>query len=81
MVKNNTKYLPHTWVDPRLYIGISSINGQGIFTSSDIREGEKVMVWGGVVIKRNEYENTWEKYRPQTVVQINEEEYLGLPVG
>jgi len=39
------------------------------------------MVWGGVVIKRNEYENTWEKYRPQTVVQINEEEYLGLPVG
>ena len=81
MVKNNTKYLPHTWVDPRLYVGISSINGQGIFASSDIREGEKVMVWGGVVIKRNEYENTWEKYRPQTVVQINEEEYLGLPVG
>lgn len=73
-------YLPHTWVDPSLYSAPSKIHGLGVFTNRNIKKGETVMIWGGVLINRDEYEDTWEKYRNQSVVQIDEEHYLGLPI-
>jgi len=73
-------YLPRTWVDPALYSALSNIHGVGVFTKRDIKKDEIVMIWGGVVIDRNEYDDTWEKYRNQSIVQIDEEHYLGLPI-
>ncbi len=72
------KYLAHPWIDPRLVVGESKINGKGIFTTKPIKEGELVMIWGGVLIPR---ENTdWDKYRLQTMVPISDTEYIGLPI-
>lgn len=39
--------LPETWIDPRIEIRDSSIAGKGMFAESLIKEGEKVVVYGG----------------------------------
>ena len=72
------KYLPHTWADPRLEMRPSPIDGKGIFAKKDIRKGELLMIWGGVLIDQEEYTDHWEKYRHATLVQIDEEHYIGL---
>lgn len=74
-------YLSRSWVDPRLSIGESKIQGRGIIASEDIQAGETLMIWGGQLIDRDEYETTWEKYHNLSVVQIDEQRYLGLPIS
>ena len=73
-------YLPRTWVDPSLYSAPSNIHGTGVFTHRPIKKNEIVMIWGGVLINRDEYDDTWEKYRNLSVVQVDEEHFLGLPI-
>lgn len=73
-------YLRHTWADPALYSAQSPIHGTGIFTKKPIQKGEVIMIWGGLVINRNEYDATREKYRSHSVVPIDDEHYLGLPI-
>lgn len=73
-----THYLRHTFIDPRLHTGASKIDGTGIFTRAPVRAGETVMIWGGVPIPRNNFDET--KYRFTTVVPIDDLTYLGLPV-
>lgn len=72
------KYLERTWVDKRLRVGKSSIDGKGVFITADIKKGEKIMIWGGTIIPKNEYDDN--KYRPQTIVPIDDNTYLGLPI-
>jgi len=73
-------YLPRTWSDARVYSGPSAIDGKGLFTSAPIKAGERVMEWGGTVITRRAYETDWANWRGQTVVQIDEDHLLGLPI-
>lgn len=74
----NEKYLSHTWVDSRLRTGQSRIDGTGIFAAKDIRSGELLMIWGGVVISQQEYTERMDQYRYSTLVQIDDDRYLGL---
>lgn len=40
-------FLPETWIDSRIALGVSMIHGQGLFATELIRGGETVMIWGG----------------------------------
>lgn len=40
-------FLPETWIDPRVELGISTTHGQGLFANALIRAAETVIVWGG----------------------------------
>lgn len=71
-------YLAHTWVDPRVIVKKSSIDGNGLFAKTLIKQGEIVMIWGGIKIPIEEYVEN--KYRDMTLVPIDEETYLGLPI-
>jgi uncharacterized protein len=74
----NKKYLSHTWVDPRLISGPSKINGTGIITTKCIKAGEVLIIWGGVKIPTKNLD--LKKYHEQTLVLINNDFYLGLPI-
>lgn len=73
------QYLPHTWADPRLFVKESHINGHGIFCRQAIREGEVIMIWGGVPVPKIGFDTR--AYRFQTVVPISEELFLALPIS
>lgn len=36
-----------TWISPKIEIRKSPLGGKGMFALEDIKEGEKVLVWGG----------------------------------
>jgi len=38
---------PRSWLDPRLEVRSSPIEGFGLFAAAPIRAGEVVIVWGG----------------------------------
>ncbi len=75
----NKKYLKHTWVDPRLLVQPSKIHDKGIFSTQSIKKGEVVMIWGGEVVQKSIFDEN--KYRIQSVIPINEDLYLALPVS
>jgi len=73
-------YLPHTWSTPNLFAKESLIHGKGVFTKTQIKKGETVMIWGGELIKKDQYEAHADQYRELTVVPVSEDYYLGLPI-
>lgn len=70
-------YLPKTWVDPRLIMKTSPIEGRGVFADATIKKGETLIIWGGVVVPRKGFDET--KYRILSVVPIDERNYLAIP--
>ena len=41
------RYRKEPWIDPRVRIRASPLHGKGMFATSRIRKGEKIVVWGG----------------------------------
>ena len=73
-----TQYPPHTWVDPRLVVKESAIHGKGVFTTRPIKNGEKLMVWGGQLVAKKDYcDGRW---RDMTLVPVADDTFLGLPI-
>jgi len=48
------KYRPSDWIDPRIEIRPSPIEGRGMFASAPIKQGEVVTVWGGTLLLTEE---------------------------
>ena len=71
------KYLPRSWVSPKLVPGQSKIHGVGVIAASPIRPGEKLMEFGGLVISREESETG--DYRIRSLWTVGEDALLGLP--
>jgi hypothetical protein len=69
-------YLPQTWADPRIEIRRSAIKGDGIFTSQSIREGEVVVIVGGVVMTEAEFEAFQATHSLYNFIQIDKQLYL-----
>jgi len=44
-----------SWLNPKLIVKKSSIDGKGVFAKKSIRKGEIVAVFGGLVIRKEEY--------------------------
>src|SRR5947209_6941289 len=73
-----TESIQESWIDPRLDIQSSCIDGQGIFTREFINAGEIVMVWGGTIFNLEEIRAS--KAKPHSVSGYSEGLYLGQPL-
>jgi hypothetical protein len=70
-------YLPESWLDPRLEIRESQVEGKGMFAMEPIEAGEVIVVWGGKVFTREEVEAGL----AQGTVWIGEDAFLGADAG
>lgn len=68
------KYQRESWLDPRVEVRSSPIEGRGIFASEPIKKGEVVVVWGGLIFTEEEIEAG--KAKPHSVAAIGEGLYL-----
>jgi len=50
----NRKYNLQSWIDPRIEIRPSPVGGQGMFARELIKAGEIVIVWGGIVLTKED---------------------------
>lgn len=69
------KYISKSWIDPRIEVRTSSIQGRGMFACEPIRRGEVVVIWGGEVFSESDLKA--DKARDRSVVPIGEGLYLG----
>jgi hypothetical protein len=68
---------PTSWIDPRIEVRASSIQGRGMFATQPIRAGEVVIIWGGVVFTRAEIAAG--RAQVFTVAPLDDDLYLGDP--
>lgn len=66
-----------SWLDPRIAVRPSSIEGKGMFALGPIGAGEVVVVWGGVIYTRAEVEAG--AVKPGTATRISRDLYLADP--
>jgi uncharacterized protein len=71
------KYNLLSWIDPRIEIHPSPISGKGMFAREPIKEGEIVIVWGGVVLTEEDIKAG--RFRKGTLSAIAENLWLGGP--
>ena len=69
-------YLPRSWISPKLAGGPSKIHGDGVFATSAIRRGEKLMEFGGEIISGAQ--SLGGGYRECSVWLIANDTYLAL---
>ncbi len=65
-------YLPTTWYDPRVEIRSSSVQGNGMFATQPIHEGEVVVRIGGTVMMEEEFRAYIATVPRYNAVQIGE---------
>jgi hypothetical protein len=46
-----------SWITSKAKISISRLGGRGMFAIADIKEGEKIVVWGGNYVTKHELAN------------------------
>ena len=73
------KYNPKSWVDPRIELSSSSIEGKGIFTREPIKKDEVVIIFGGTMFTESDVKSG--KVEWHSVAEIGEGLYLGEPRG
>jgi hypothetical protein len=62
-------YRTTSWLDPRLAVGASAIDGRGVFACAPIAAGEPIVIWGGELV------DVWRKGS----VAVDEGRYLTGP--
>ncbi|HEY8602198.1 MAG TPA: SET domain-containing protein-lysine N-methyltransferase [Thermomicrobiales bacterium] len=76
MVQDHRSYPSHSWLDPRIAVRRSPIDGLGLFATAPIRAGEIVIRWGGRPITDEELralERRWrETGEPYSCAAIGE---------
>ncbi|MDQ6662289.1 MAG: SET domain-containing protein-lysine N-methyltransferase [Chloroflexota bacterium] len=72
----SSKYLRTTWYDPRAEIRPSFIQGNGMFASQPIHEGEIVVIIGGTVMTEEEFRVYILTVSRFNAVQIGEDNHL-----
>jgi hypothetical protein len=68
---------PTSWIDPRIEVRASAIQGRGMFATQPIHAGEVVIVWGGMVFTRAEIAAG--RAQVFTVAPLDDDLYLGDP--
>lgn len=68
-------YIPKSWIDPRIEVRASSIEGQGMFAREPIQQGEVVVVWGGQVFSEADIKAG--KARDRSSIPIDDGIFLG----
>jgi uncharacterized protein len=70
-------YSLRSWIDPRVEIRPSPISGLGMFAREPIRAGEVVIIWGGVVLTKDDIRAG--NFRSGTLSAIADDLWLGGP--
>ena len=70
-------YLPRSWINSRLSLGSSKIQGHGVFATERIAKGETVMEFGGEIISRQEMESG--DYRIPSIWPVERDTFIALP--
>jgi hypothetical protein len=71
-------YLHRSWVRADLKSGKSAISGTGVFAQAPIRQGEKLMEFGGKLISREEM--LTENYRIRSIWPVGQGRYIAQPL-
>ncbi len=71
------EYQNKSWVSEKLEVRNSVIHGSGVFTKEKISKGEVVIIWGGEVVSRNDFDNG--NGQKHTNVGIGENLFLVTP--
>ena len=71
----NKNYSLQSWIDPRIEIRTSLIGGKGMFAREPIKAEETVIVWGGIVLTKEDLQAG--NYRRGTLSAIAENLWLG----
>lgn len=72
-------YRPGEWLDPRIGLRPSPIQGTGMYALEPIQAGEVVVIWGGEVFTGADIAAGM--VAPGSTVSIGEDVYLGSPAG
>jgi SET domain-containing protein len=78
-MEERKEYRQTEWIDPRIEVRPSSIQGEGMFATAPITQGQVVNIWGGTVLLTEEdieSANVRERYTWST---IGEGLYLAVP--
>lgn len=75
----NSNYKSDSWIDPRVEVCPSPIQGMGIFMKAAIKKGEVVIIWGGEIFTEEDLRTG--KTDESTAVEVEEGLYLAAPVG
>ncbi len=73
------RYRLRSYLDPRIEIRGSQIEGRGMFATAAIPAGTEVIEWGGVIMDLEDV--LAGKARPLSVIQINDGRFLVDPAG
>ena len=76
---SSTTYPRFSWIDPRIEIRGSDIEGLGMFARAGLRAGDVVIRWGGVLMNRAEI--LAGKARLQSIISVDDGRYLVDPLG
>ncbi|MCI0712599.1 MAG: SET domain-containing protein-lysine N-methyltransferase [Chloroflexi bacterium] len=76
MEQSARTYNTKTWVDPRVIVKNSTIEGQGGFAAEPIKKGEIVIVLGGTPMTQHEFEVFTATASSYDAVQIDEDLHL-----
>ncbi len=77
--KRSSPYRHTSWIDPRVELRPSPIDGIGMFASGRIVKGQPVVIWGGTVFTEEEIREG--KARKHSVAEIGEGLYLAAGRG
>jgi uncharacterized protein len=69
-------YAPRSWLDPRLEVRTSAIQGHGGYARELIREGELVVIVGGRVMTETEFRAFAMTAQQYDAIQIDEDHHL-----
>jgi SET domain-containing protein len=70
-------YPLQSWVDARIEVAASPVQGLGMFTRQPVQAGEILIIWGGVIFTEAEIKAG--KARPHSIAGIGEGLYLADP--
>lgn len=69
------KYRTESWIDPRIEIRNSLIEGKGLFAKAPVQKDETLIICGGTLFVGQDIETG--RAREQSLFQIGEDLYLG----
>jgi hypothetical protein len=75
-MQEKRKYLSKTWYDSRLEILPSPIQGNGMFATQAIQEGETVVINGGTVLSDAEFQAYITNLSRYNAIQIGEDAHM-----
>ena len=70
-------HLARTWINAKLVPGKSPIHGTGVFATTSIGRGEKLMEFGGLAITPGDIDT--DLYRTRSIWLFRDDIYLALP--